>query len=77
MAEKLKRASGRQLVRVLERFGWYVERIKGSHHIMRHSERKGVTLSVAVHGSKTLPIGTQASILRDAGISVEEFNREV
>jgi predicted RNA binding protein YcfA (HicA-like mRNA interferase family) len=43
---------------------------------MRHSERKRVTLSIAVHGNKTLPIGTQASILSEAGISVEEFNGE-
>lgn len=77
MAERLTRVSGRDLVRVLQRFGWYVERIRGSHHIMRHPERKGVTLSVAVHGTRALPVGTQASILKDADISVEEFNREV
>jgi hypothetical protein len=33
-----------------------------------------VTLSVPVHGRRTLPIGTQADILRDAGISIEDFN---
>lgn len=76
MAERLKRVSGRELVRVLERFGWYVERIRGSHHIMRHPERKSVTLSVGVHGNRTLPLGTQSSILKDAGITAEEFNQK-
>jgi predicted RNA binding protein YcfA (HicA-like mRNA interferase family) len=72
----VKRVSGRELMRILQRFGWQVERIRGSHHIMRHPQHKGVTLSVAVHGNKTLPLGTQASILKDAGIPVEEFDRE-
>jgi predicted RNA binding protein YcfA (HicA-like mRNA interferase family) len=76
MATRPRRVSGRKLVQVLERFGWYVERVKGSHHIMRHRERRPITLSVPVHANRTLPIGTQLDILRDAGITVEEFNRE-
>ena len=55
MAQKPKRVSGRQLVRTLESLGWHVERIRGSHHIMRHSERSQITLSIPVHGNKTLP----------------------
>ena len=76
MAGRPQRVSGRRLVRILERFGWYVERVKGSHHIMRHPERRGITLSVPIHANRTLPVGTQLDILRDAGITVEEFNRE-
>jgi len=76
MATRPKRVSGRRLVQVLGRFGWYVERVKGSHHIMRHPEWRSITLSVPVHANRTLPIGTQVDILRDAGITVEEFNRE-
>jgi len=72
--ERLKRVTGRRLMAVLESFGWYVERVKGSHHIMRHSKSPRVTLSVPVHRRRTLPIGTQADILRDAGITAEEFN---
>jgi predicted RNA binding protein YcfA (HicA-like mRNA interferase family) len=75
VADKLKRVTGRQLVRILERIGWHVDRVRGSHHIMRSAVRPKVTLSVPVHGRRTLPIGTLSSILRDAGISDEEFNR--
>ena len=73
--ERLKRVTGRRLIAVLEGFGWYVERVKGSHHIRRHPNSPRVTLSVPVHGRRTLPIGTQADILRDAGISTEDFNQ--
>ncbi|MEX1255559.1 MAG: type II toxin-antitoxin system HicA family toxin [Dehalococcoidia bacterium] len=74
MAERPKRVSGRQLVRVLERLGWSVDRTGGSHHIMRHREFPGVTLAVPVHGNQTLPIGTLASILKDAQVDVGHFN---
>jgi predicted RNA binding protein YcfA (HicA-like mRNA interferase family) len=73
--ERLKRVTGRRLIAVLQSFGWYVERVKGSHHIMRHPNSPRVALSVPVHGRRTLPIGTQTDILRDAGISAEDFNK--
>ena len=77
MAERPKRVSGRQLVRALERLGWRVDRIKGSHHIMRHPEIPRVTLSIPVHGNETLPVGTLVSILKDAQVDVERFNELV
>ncbi len=73
--QRLKRVPGRRLIAVLESLGWYVERVKGSHHVMRHPGSPRVTLSVPVHGRRTLPIGTQADILRDAGINAEDFNK--
>jgi len=75
VAEKLKRVTGRQLVRILEKMGWHVDRVRGSHHIMRSAVHPRTTLSVPVHGRRTLPIGTLSSILRDAGMSDEELNR--
>jgi predicted RNA binding protein YcfA (HicA-like mRNA interferase family) len=77
MPERVKRVDGRQLVRILERRGWKVDRIRGSHHIMRHADSPNVTLSVPVHRTKVLPVGTLLSILRDAGISADEFNEAV
>jgi predicted RNA binding protein YcfA (HicA-like mRNA interferase family) len=71
---KLRRVDGRRLVRALERRGWHVERIKGSQ---RHRELGGVTVSVPVHGRTLVPLGTLASILRDARIDAAEFNEVV
>jgi predicted RNA binding protein YcfA (HicA-like mRNA interferase family) len=41
---------------------------------MRNSEHPRVTISVPVHGRRTIPIGTLSNILKDARISAEEFN---
>ncbi|MBK5231969.1 MAG: type II toxin-antitoxin system HicA family toxin [Thermoleophilia bacterium] len=38
MSESLPTVSGKQLIRALERQGWYVKRIRGSHHVLRHPE---------------------------------------
>ena len=42
---------------------------------MRNSQAPRVTLSVPVHGNKTLPIGTLMGILKDAEVDAEEFNQ--
>lgn len=44
---------------------------------MRHPARGRVTIAVPVHGNRTLPIGTVASILRDARVDEAEFNELV
>ncbi|HEX9640129.1 MAG TPA: type II toxin-antitoxin system HicA family toxin [Candidatus Krumholzibacteria bacterium] len=44
---------------------------------MRHQDMTRTTLSVPVHGNQTLPIGTLASILRDAQVDADEFNELV
>jgi len=41
VSDQLPTISGKQLIRVLERKGWYVKRIRGSHHVLRHPEIAG------------------------------------
>ncbi|MEX0785780.1 MAG: type II toxin-antitoxin system HicA family toxin [Dehalococcoidia bacterium] len=77
MAPRLSRTTGRKLVRALQQLGWEIDRIKGSHHILRHPDKPRVTLSVPVHGNRTIPIGTLTDILRDAQVDVERFNELV
>jgi predicted RNA binding protein YcfA (HicA-like mRNA interferase family) len=66
--------SGRQLIKILEARGWYVKRIRGSHHILRHPTIPDA-LAVPVHGARPIKRGTLGSILRTAGISREEFQK--
>jgi predicted RNA binding protein YcfA (HicA-like mRNA interferase family) len=44
---------------------------------MRHPELPRVTLSVPVHGNRTLPVGTLMSILKDGNVDVAAFNEVV
>jgi predicted RNA binding protein YcfA (HicA-like mRNA interferase family) len=71
---QLPAVSGKQLIKILEGRGWYVKRIRGSHHILRHPTIPDA-LPVPVHGSTPLKRGTLGNILRTAGISREGFQQ--
>jgi predicted RNA binding protein YcfA (HicA-like mRNA interferase family) len=56
----------RDLIKIVETDGWYLDRIKGSHHIYKHPAG---TLSVPVHSmGKDVAIGIEKAILRQAGL---------
>lgn len=74
MSAKLPAISGKQVIAALEKEGWYVKRVRGSHHVLRHPNIPDV-IPVPVHGNREIKRGTLASILRAAGISREEFMR--
>ncbi len=62
--------SGAQAVRALERAGWVTARQKGSHIILK-KPATFYTLSVPNHDE--LDPGTLRSLIRKAGLTVEEF----
>ncbi|MBI1758465.1 MAG: type II toxin-antitoxin system HicA family toxin [Actinobacteria bacterium] len=64
---------GERVVRALEKSGFAVARIAGSHHIMRHPDGRGTT--VPVHPGRDVAKGTLRGILGDVGITVEELRR--
>ncbi len=68
---KMVPVTGRQMIRVLEKAGFWVNRWKGSHAIMDNGDR---IIPVSCHSSKTMPPGTQRAIIHDAGLTVDEFN---
>ena len=71
MTEKLPAVTPKQLIRALEKSGWQVDRIRGSHHVLVHPEQRRA-LVVPVH-NRDLQAGTLAAILRNAGISRDEL----
>ena len=40
MSEKLPALTGNELIKVLEKIGFVVSRIRGSHHVLKHPEGK-------------------------------------
>jgi predicted RNA binding protein YcfA (HicA-like mRNA interferase family) len=68
----LAAVSGKQLVKALEQRGWYVKRIKGSHHALRHPTFPD-TIVVPIHGNRPIAKGTLGNILRTAGMSRDEL----
>ena len=56
----------RQIVKLIEKDGWYQVRQKGSHRAYRHNTKKGI-VTVAYHRlSDYVPKGTLNSILKQA-----------
>lgn len=68
----LRVLSGRKAVRVFGKLGWQVARQRGSHIILV-KEGENVTLSIPDH--KEVAKGTLRSLIRAAGITVDEFTR--
>ena len=62
--------SGRHVVRGFRKLGWEIARQRGSHIILV-KEGSMATLSVPDH--REVARGTLRSLIRDAGITVEEF----
>jgi len=59
----LPRVTGKELVAALQRAGFDVARVRGSHHFLRH--RDGRTTVVPVHAGETIGPGLFSKILRD------------
>ncbi|MDP2731087.1 MAG: type II toxin-antitoxin system HicA family toxin [Dehalococcoidales bacterium] len=67
---RLPAISGRKAVDAFERAGWQVSRREGSHIILTKAEVPTI-LSVPDH--REVRRGTLRSLIRKAGLSVEEF----
>jgi predicted RNA binding protein YcfA (HicA-like mRNA interferase family) len=73
VSDKLPRLTAKELIRVLERKGWELDRSRGSHHIYIHPNGQR-TLSIPV-ARRPMSIGTLARLLKDAEISRDELRR--
>ncbi len=69
---KLPRLTPREIIKILEKKGFILDRVKGSHHIYIHTGTRQRAV-VPLH-SKELPVGTQLSILKQAGIDRDELD---
>jgi predicted RNA binding protein YcfA (HicA-like mRNA interferase family) len=67
---RLPQVTGEQVVKALRKVGFALNRWHGSHAII---ERWGEIISVPCHGSKTVKKGTLNGIIKDAGLTVDEF----
>ncbi len=72
---RLPVVSGKEVVRVLKQAGFSVERIVGSHHVLMHPGDTRRTVTVPVHGNRDLKSGTLRAIIRQTGLTVEEFSK--
>jgi predicted RNA binding protein YcfA (HicA-like mRNA interferase family) len=68
----LKSISGREFWKVLQKAGWRLLRVNGSHHIFgKDGYRERIT--VPVHGSDTLKPGLLSHFMKQAGLSERDL----
>ena len=68
---KTPRLKGREIIAALRKAGFEILRVKGSHHFLRHPD--GRSTVVPVHAGEVIGTGLFLKILRDAEMSVEDF----
>ncbi len=68
---RLPRITGKDLIRALERAGFEVVRVKGSHHRLHRPDGRRTT--VPVHAGETIGPGLLGKILKDAELTREEL----
>jgi predicted RNA binding protein YcfA (HicA-like mRNA interferase family) len=68
----MKSVTGREFARLIERRGWTLLRVSGSHHIYGKSSSV-VRLSVPIHGNKPLKTGLLRHLMKLAEISDEDL----
>ena len=68
----MKQLSGLEFARIVQRRGWTLARINGSHHIFTMSGRRE-RLSIPIHGNKPLKTGLLRSFMKIAGLEERDL----
>jgi predicted RNA binding protein YcfA (HicA-like mRNA interferase family) len=68
---RLPVCSGQDAIRAFEKLGYRVDHQTGSHIILRHPQMRRLT----VPNHKELAKGTLRALIREAGLTKEEFSR--
>ena len=72
MSPKLANLKPREVVRALQRAGWIIHETTGSHVQLKHADKPG-RLTVPYHARFDLPKHIVKSIIRQAGLTNEQF----
>jgi predicted RNA binding protein YcfA (HicA-like mRNA interferase family) len=65
--------NGKRVIQALTKAGFSLNRILGSHYVLTYPGDERRTVTVPVHGARDLKPGTLRSIIRQAGLSVDNF----
>ena len=68
----MKQVSGRELARIVQRGGWTLARIQGSHHIFTMPGRRE-RIVIPIHGNQPLKQGLLRSLMKIAGLRDDDL----
>ncbi|HKY26801.1 MAG TPA: type II toxin-antitoxin system HicA family toxin [Pyrinomonadaceae bacterium] len=64
----MKSVSGKEFAKILERRGWTLLRVNGSHHIYGKAG-SNIRISVPIHKNETLKVGLLRHFMKVAGLT--------
>lgn len=65
--------NGKKIIAALNKAGFVINRIKGSHHFIKHSD--GRCTVVPVHSGEDIGPGLLSKILRDCEFTKDQFRK--
>ncbi|MBA3357534.1 MAG: type II toxin-antitoxin system HicA family toxin [Pyrinomonadaceae bacterium] len=68
----MKAVSGKDFAKALERHGWSLLRVKGSHHIYGKAGSE-VRISVPIHGNQALKTGLLRHFMKVASLAESDL----
>lgn len=68
---KIPKLTGKEIIKVLEKLGFNITRIRGSHHILKHKD--GRMTVIPVHSNEIIGPGLFLKILDDCELKKEDF----
>ncbi len=68
----MKAVSGKKFAKIIEKKGWFLKHIKGSHHVYM-KEGNNARISIPIHGNQSLKIGLQKNLMKIAGLVESEI----
>jgi predicted RNA binding protein YcfA (HicA-like mRNA interferase family) len=68
----VKQVSGRELAQIVQRRGWILARIQGSHHVFTMAGRRE-RIVIPIHGNQPLKKGLLRSLMKIAGLQDDDL----
>lgn len=68
----MKSISGKKFCKIVEKKGWVLKRIQGSHHIYKKEDTKDIIV-IPVHKNDDLKTGLLKDIMKMADINEDEL----
>jgi predicted RNA binding protein YcfA (HicA-like mRNA interferase family) len=68
----VKQVSGKELAKAVQRKGWSLARVQGSHHIFVMAGRRE-RIVIPIHGNRPLKLGLLRALMRIAQLAEQDL----